>query len=421
MGNQRQGLLLEVENFLNALMYGNKVEGQIIDEKAQKEFEKRVLKVFQEKYSSFGINFSKGLQVYYKGNTEVTNKTKISRKKLQSYLDTVSNMINESVATQDGFDANYARQIQQELINYMNIHAAEGSSLNANKDLKNLLNKLNEVLKMQSIPYAQAIGDVFEYWLAIASQYADQYSDKQINEIIDQFVRGQDRSNVIISGDNFDNNLVDLGAILGADNGKWQRMDDSNSFMLQSPTQDKLDVIFKWQNDDVLDISAKNYSFSKSDNIHLLSGSSLLYLVSNENSDFVNHWLNCISEGSDLSKINSSLIEEAHRTMKITLLTQALMGTKGNLANTFVLNDRKNQKIYVRDLASIIYNICKDQKIEGMNITNYPQSLSNSWEGNLEISDPTLARVRITNLLAQLHQAKISVSIKGEAVRANGI
>jgi hypothetical protein len=61
IGNQREGLLLEVETVLNGLMYGNKVDGQKFDAKAQKKFEERVLKVFEEKYSSFGINFSKGL------------------------------------------------------------------------------------------------------------------------------------------------------------------------------------------------------------------------------------------------------------------------------------------------------------------------------------------------------------------------
>jgi hypothetical protein len=28
------------------------------------------------------------------------------------------------------------------------------------------MNAINEVLKYQSIPYTQVIGDVFEYWLA---------------------------------------------------------------------------------------------------------------------------------------------------------------------------------------------------------------------------------------------------------------
>jgi len=65
------------------------------------------------------------------------------------------------------------------------------------------------------------------------------------------------------------------------------------------PTQDKLDVAFEWKGD-LLNISAKNYSLANSDAmIHLLSGSSLLYLISNENPDFVNHWLNLIAANYD--------------------------------------------------------------------------------------------------------------------------
>jgi hypothetical protein len=33
------------------------------------------------------------------------------------------------------------------------------------------LAQINSVLKMQSIPKALAIGDAFEYWLALASTY----------------------------------------------------------------------------------------------------------------------------------------------------------------------------------------------------------------------------------------------------------
>jgi len=34
-----------------------------------------------------------------------------------------------------------------------------------------LLNDINTVLKFESLPYALAIGDVFEIWLGLASDY----------------------------------------------------------------------------------------------------------------------------------------------------------------------------------------------------------------------------------------------------------
>jgi hypothetical protein len=138
-------------------------------------------------------------------------------------------MVNNNIATNDNFDVVAAKSIWQELTNYIQSHAGE-ENLNINGDLRNLLNDLNQILKTQSIPSNKAIGDVFEYWLALASKYADSLSDKKSNEIIEQLVRGGDTSNVVISGDNFDKDLVDLSAILGADNGKWKRIDESNQF-----------------------------------------------------------------------------------------------------------------------------------------------------------------------------------------------
>jgi hypothetical protein len=61
------------------------------------------------------------------------------------------------------------------------------------------------------------------------------------------------------------------------------------------PTQDKLDVLFNWDGDE-LKVSAKNYKLEDSSAmIHLVSGTSLLYLISSEKTDFVNHWLNVIT------------------------------------------------------------------------------------------------------------------------------
>ena len=60
-------------------------------------------------------------------------------------------------------------------------------------------------------------------------------------------------------------------------------------------SQDKTDIIFEW-NDTNLAVSAKNYSLRQEDQmVHILSGSNLLYLISNEEPVMINHWLNLIS------------------------------------------------------------------------------------------------------------------------------
>jgi hypothetical protein len=75
-------------------------------------------------------------------------------------------------------------------------------------------------------------------------------------------------------------------------------LNDHTGFIFDKPTQDKLDMVFNWKGDE-LKVSAKSYKLASSGSlIHLISGTSLLYLISSENTDFVNHWLNCVS-GTD--------------------------------------------------------------------------------------------------------------------------
>lgn len=422
--NLNKQIYLNVENFLNSMMYGSKnSNNEKYDEEMVQELQRRVEEAFNEKFPQFGLNFNQGITVYHKNKSYVrSDKQKISKKELEQYLSTLKQMVDKKILLTDTGNKSISEieSVKNQLERYINSHASspqEIIDLNSDAAGKDLMGEISRVLKFQSLPYLQAVGTVFEQWLAIASQYVDKKSDFEVSEIIDKLVQGSSRSNITISKDKFSEKYVDLATILSQSGGggQWIPIDETNSYQFSSPTQDKLDVIFQWKGDQ-LDISAKNYKFAYSDKIHILSGSSLLYLISNENTDFINHWLNCVAQSPDSSILSKAVLNEAHNVMKLSILAQSLAGNKGQMADTLILNDRKSSRIYVRSLGEIANNI-SGAGMQGFEIKNYPYEVSNKWEGALEIKDPTLARIRITNLLANIHKRKISASIDVGAVR----
>lgn len=423
--NTRSKNLQGLENFLNGMMYGSD-NGSQFDAQAMQELQRRVQNAFSEKYANFGLNFNKGMEVYYKGDVQISNKDSISLSQLERYLNIIKEMANGIIKTSKGADIAMMNNVIMQLENYLNLHADKGNSrINLTSDAiaQDLIAQINRVLKMQSIPWAGAIGDAFEYWLALASQYggakAVELSDKLI---VDTLVKGGERSNPIISLSNFSDEYVNMDELLksGVFSQGWQPLNDYTGFKFDKPTQDKLDMIFNWEGDE-LHVSAKNYKLADSKQmIHLVSGTSLLYLISGENTDFVNHWLNCVS-GSD--SVSGKLLQSAHIAMKLTLLVKALtgMGTSAasNTADTFILNNRAASHIYVRSMGQILDSIDNliSKDINGVRFSHYPDRIPNKWVGaHRGAMSQAAAYMRITNLIAKLHTYNISVSMSPLAI-----
>lgn len=410
--------LEELENFLNGMMYGKEKNPQA-DIKAMKELQDRLLTVFQEKYNNFGINFTKGLGVYYDPKLISNRKEEIDISVLENYLQRIINLANTNNKAKS-FDINKINQTIQELENYINTHQNEKKVSLTNATAQNLIANINEVLKMQSVPMALAIGDAFEYWLALASQYAGAKAIEEADKVVNDLVKGTTgRSNPIISLSNFSDEFVSMDDLInsGVFSPNWKPINNSTAFKFDKPTQDKLDVVFEWKGDE-LNISAKNYKLSSDDKmIHLVSGTSLLYLISTENTDFVNHWLNTVSgnSGDTIAKAN---LTSAHIAMKLTLFAKALTGmgtsSNSNVADTFILNNRTKSHIYVRNMKNVFNAVDSiiDNDINAVRFKNYPNRIPNVWVGKKQgAMDRASAQQRITNLIARLHTYNISVSM----------
>ena len=406
-----------LENFLNGMMYGKDDDGKAYDEVAIKELQKLVETEFQKAYSNFDINFKNGIEVYHP--EQGTQAQRISIKTLHNYLKTIQNMVNGSIKLSKTANINEIESVLNQLETYLKSNSQQTGMISLKNDLvaADLIPQINRVLKMQSLPWNKAIGDVFEYWLALASQYADGLAEVESDKIIEQCVKGTSKSGIQISFDKFSSDYVDIDQIANSGVFKqgWQRIDDSNSFMFDKPIQNKLDVLFKWDGDE-LRISAKNYKLADSGKlIHLVSGTSLLYLIQAENVDFINHWLNCVagSKSNNLGKI----LQDAHTTMKLTLFVQALTGMNqgSGFADTFVLNNRTKKHIYVRSMKEILDAV--ENNVEAIKISNYPNSIPNKWVGkNMGVMSQASAKQRISNLIAALQTYKISVSMSSSVL-----
>lgn len=414
-----------LENFLNGMMYG-KEDATEADVKAMKELQHRVYNAFNERYNNFGINFQKGMNVYYKGDTGATQSEGIYLKTLEKYLQTIKLMADDAIKLKGKADISKINDTIKNLEAYINMNKDQNYiSLTNNTAAQSLMKDINEVLKMQSIPKALAIGDAFEYWLAIASQYAGAKAVELSDDlIIDTLVKGGDRSNPIISMSNFSDEYVSMDELIasGAFSPGWKPIDNNTAFRFNKPTQDKLDMVFNWKGDE-LKVSAKNYKLENSTStIHLVSGTSLLYLISTENIDFVNHWLNTVT-GSPSESIESTRLQQAHIAMKLTIFAKALTGldtsAQSNVANTFILNHRTNHHIYVRSMREIFDSVeaLADKDLKGVNFSNYPIRIPNVWVGAKRgAMSAASAQQRISNLIAKLHTYNISVSMKPEAL-----
>lgn len=413
--------LTNLENFLNGLMYGSDGDSNEDDTKAMEKLKEMVNSVFQQNYSQLGVNFERGLQVY--PDNLVTEK-QLDKATIKKYLDIITNMTNGSIKLKSSAKNNIdiINNTIEELQRYVNSY--EEDLLLDEKNSKRLIAQINTILKMQSLPTFKAIGDVFEYWLAIASKFVGGVAVETADKIVDDLVKGGNTSTPIISMNNFSDDYVDRDYLRnsGVFDKKW-KINKYSDFEFDSPTQDKLDVIFNWHNEG-LRISAKNYKLADGQPwIHLVSGTSLLFLISTEDANFVNHWLNCISSGINNNEIQNDLLQKAHTEMKLAIFMKALTGVntsaKSNTSNVFILNNRTKKHIYVRTVSQIVGAVEQLLMMENLDIlklSNYPFIVQNKWFGQENDFNMNDAQMRISNLLATLHTHKISVSMNSNLV-----
>ena len=261
--------------------------------------------------------------------------------------------------------------------------------------------------------YAEAV--------VVATNYLVNASAKKgINDILrvlENRVKGQQRSAKGLSYVNFDSDLVDFNQIIG---DKTSYTDAYGNKFNTTITQDKVDVEIE-VNGLQVPASLKNINLKANFDIHLLEGRSVLALVQ-DYSTFVNHYLNIAAEHGDEPSGYSKILDLANKTMKLTILVKALEGGvfgrsksgeigRSQRADLFIINDNSIGRFRVFLIDDILTAIEQNLSLLKTGEFDTYGRLQNNYIGSFNEPDINDARIRISNLLAQLHSMELSVSI----------
>lgn len=298
-----------------------------------------------------------------------------------------------------------------------------GEGYEKNKEMIISINEtLNQLIKDYLATPAINLqkGELFEYVIALAPAVALQKGTKELNKELQNFAKtkvGGDRSRVQINLDkNFDEEIG--RALANASIPGYMLNSDNNTILSYGVSQDKIDINLSWGGK-TIPVSAKNIKLNSPYNIHILSGSSLLYLLQNENSDFINHYLNVTSFHKD-READLSLFHAAHEAAKIAILAKALTGNLENRksATTFIINDNSKtgeESIQIYDMYDLvkkaITNIDSYAKITG-NGKDLSSIYFNNKLVDMQKLSSDAAINRIANLLLNIHSYKINVQLK---------
>ena len=298
-----------------------------------------------------------------------------------------------------------------------------GEGYEKNKEMVISINEtLNQLIKDYLATPAINLqkGELFEYAIALAPAIALQKGTKELNKELQNFAKtkvGGNRSRVQIDLDKNFNEEIGR-ALANASIPGYMLNSDNNTILSYGVSQDKIDINLSWGGK-TIPVSAKNIKLNSSYNIHILSGSSLLYLLQNENSDFVNHYLNVTSSHKD-SEADLSLFYAAHEAAKIAILAKALTGNLENRksATTFIINDNSKtgeESIQIYDMYDLvkkaITNIDSYVKITG-NEKDLSSIHFNNKLVDMQKLSSDAAINRIANLLLNIHSYKMNVQLK---------
>lgn len=263
------------------------------------------------------------------------------------------------------------------------------TSADAAKGLGAYRDQLNNIIQEWAAfpPVYLQKGTFFEHLIAQAPIVADYNAKAAVGKVVGDAVE-----NVQINLDNFE--------------GKYLTKQFKDDFIETTRvSQGKIDVEMNWRGKD-LKISAKNVNLGNR-YVQLLSSSSLLNLLQDEPTNFVNHALNILSahKGSlgAIKGMRSGMIEE----LRLIILYKALTGDVGGRkkANLFIANDNKTGEVKIHDVYTILEqaskNISRGFAVKGVN--GRMNKFANPYKSSPD--------ERISALLADVHSRKISVGL----------
>lgn len=164
-----------------------------------------------------------------------------------------------------------------------------------------------------------------------------------------------------------------------------------------------------------INVSLKNYNLHGGFDIHLVQAAPLLYMIKDEPTEFINHYLNLIADHPQDPniKIKADYIA-AHDAMRLTLLFYALVGyNQEKQVDTFIIRDKITQKTKVYSIPQLWSRIEGNPSFATVETKDGKALSEIVLLNNREITWPK----RISNLLVDAHKQKISASLSPKIFR----
>ena len=304
--------------------------------------------------------------------------------------------------------------------------------------MQTLIQDMNEIIKLLQTSYSLKLqkGELLEisaYYASLLPELAYKIANKEANETIENIVKNlmqnnrsekvglSQRSSPEIKLDLFDQNIADLISL------KKYTKTKNNTLRLQGSVQDKTDIVFGWSlenpslSNQKFRISAKNVNLAKDaffKNITIVSGSSLLYMIQQADATLVNHFLNIsVERNKEADKgikmtsrgLTETFISRVHKELEAFLILEAFIGTRGEPASIFLVNDNSQHgRIRAFNMSTLLDNLAKNMnlftvKIGDGKISDLVETIKNDYHENGPDD-------RIAQVLQQIHQKKVSVS-----------
>ena len=304
--------------------------------------------------------------------------------------------------------------------------------------MQTLIKDMNEIIKLLQTSYSLKLqkGELLEtsaYYASLLPELAYKIANKKANETIENIVKNlmqnnrsekvglSQRSSPEIKLDLFDQNIADLISLKGYAKTK------NNTLRLQGSVQDKTDIIFGWSlenpslSNQKFRISAKNVNLAENaffKKITIVSGSSLLYMIQQADATLVNHFLNISVERNkeadkgirmNSSGLTETFISRVHKELEAFLILEAFMGTRGDPASIFLVNDNSQHgRVRAFNMSTLLNNLTENMnfftvKIGDGKISDLVETIKNDYHENGPDD-------RIAQVLQQIHQKKVSVS-----------
>ena len=309
---------------------------------------------------------------------------------------------------------------------------------NVGKDLRILINTCISILApTKALLLAQ--GTLFEQILAISTTTLKGYSEAQIQQLIQQNVKGAQRAYVTYDKNKFNEEISGRLFASGGNN-------DTQWYIQGTPTQGKVDVTLTVQDgknhSEELRISAKSISFRHEGSawIHVVNDTSLLTILSQEDASVIADYAEIFAkhedEGKMLNELRSSYFQYAQllaamRAVAGDVFRTGLQGNSINdSANVLVVNDILTGEIRIISIKQVwekLFDVVSkastgrvggaiSMKYNGQGVSGQGYKVA-LLENNFVEGDPKYAAWdRVAKVYSQIHAAKISVAINSSKI-----